>query len=388
MHGHPTLPPTAADERRVQLVAADRRRRRRRGAHVARPRRLEPPRARGRRARAARRGRVDRAVVGRARASTRTPPRPSCARIAATSGFPPPDVLVAPEELEALQQGRVPGPETGAEAGPGPAGSGTAQPMATVTPPDLPPERGAAAGLTSRPAPAGQIVPRGCRSGPARPRRRRAGRATRRTWHRAAGRRGPRPVPPRSRRRPPSTCCRGAWRCAVDLDPAAVLLVARLGLEPGGDRDELAGRGREQQRPGRVGARRTSARAHPLRVGLGVDADGAWRLASLRIATSCALASRSVCFGGAAGDVADPDGDHERRGDREQREPRRAGRRVEAAGELRRARPSRPEPAARDRRRSAAVADASSAARSATGRDPRPARRRASARGAPGPARR
>ena len=58
-------------------------------------------------------------------------------------GFPPPDVLVAPEELEALQQGRVPGPETGAEAGPGPAGPGTAQPMATVTPPDLPPERGA-----------------------------------------------------------------------------------------------------------------------------------------------------------------------------------------------------------------------------------------------------
>lgn len=58
-------------------------------------------------------------------------------------GFPPPDVLVAPEELEVLQQGRVPGPETSAEAGRAPAGPGTAQPMATVTPPDLPPERGA-----------------------------------------------------------------------------------------------------------------------------------------------------------------------------------------------------------------------------------------------------
>lgn len=58
-------------------------------------------------------------------------------------GFPPPDVLVAPEELEALQHGRVPGAETGAEAGPRPAGAGSAQPMATVTPPDLPPERGA-----------------------------------------------------------------------------------------------------------------------------------------------------------------------------------------------------------------------------------------------------
>lgn len=66
-------------------------------------------------------------------------------------GFPPPDVLVAPEELEVLQQGRVPDPELGADAGPGPAGPGTGQPMAavtspdlaTVTPPDLPPERGA-----------------------------------------------------------------------------------------------------------------------------------------------------------------------------------------------------------------------------------------------------
>ena len=58
-------------------------------------------------------------------------------------GFPPPDVLVAPEDLEALQQGRMPGAETGADAGPGPAGAGPGQPMATVTPPDLPPERGA-----------------------------------------------------------------------------------------------------------------------------------------------------------------------------------------------------------------------------------------------------
>jgi hypothetical protein len=58
-------------------------------------------------------------------------------------GFPPPDVLVAPEELEGLRQGRVPGPETGEEAESEPASPGTGQPMATVAPPDLPPERGA-----------------------------------------------------------------------------------------------------------------------------------------------------------------------------------------------------------------------------------------------------
>jgi hypothetical protein len=56
-------------------------------------------------------------------------------------GFPPPDVLVAPEELEALQQGRVAGAETGADAEPEPAVTGTGQPMATVPPPDLPSER-------------------------------------------------------------------------------------------------------------------------------------------------------------------------------------------------------------------------------------------------------
>ena len=59
-------------------------------------------------------------------------------------GFPPPDVLVAPEELEALQQGRVPGPETGARRGASARGSrhGPADGDA-CTPPDLPPERGA-----------------------------------------------------------------------------------------------------------------------------------------------------------------------------------------------------------------------------------------------------
>ncbi len=53
-------------------------------------------------------------------------------------GFPPPDVLIAPEELEAIQWGRA----TGAEAG---TAAGGAAPGATIEPappPDAPPAPG------------------------------------------------------------------------------------------------------------------------------------------------------------------------------------------------------------------------------------------------------
>ena len=72
--------------------------------HVARPGRVDsagsatsarrscPPRPRGSRGR------------WRRRPWTRRSPRTSCGRIAATSGFPPPDMLVAPEDLASLEE--------------------------------------------------------------------------------------------------------------------------------------------------------------------------------------------------------------------------------------------------------------------------------------------
>ena len=61
-------------------------------------------RAGGRRARAARRGGVDRAVARPRRPSTRTRPRHVLRAHRRYLGFPPPDVLVAPEELAALEE--------------------------------------------------------------------------------------------------------------------------------------------------------------------------------------------------------------------------------------------------------------------------------------------
>jgi hypothetical protein len=57
-------------------------------------------------------------------------------------GFPPPDVLVAPEELEALQQGRPPAADPDAGAG-SPLGVASAATMSPAPTPDAPPERGA-----------------------------------------------------------------------------------------------------------------------------------------------------------------------------------------------------------------------------------------------------
>ena len=90
-------------------------------------------------------------------------------------GFPPPDVLVAPEELEALQQGRRAGSGVGRGRGARTCGPGTAsrwrgtrriwrrsrrQTCRRSVEPRRPDDR-------RRP-----IGPRGCRSGPARPGRR------------------------------------------------------------------------------------------------------------------------------------------------------------------------------------------------------------------------
>ena len=55
-------------------------------------------------------------------------------------GFPPPDVLVAPEELEALRQGRAEGTPTGSEAV-APAGAVAAPAVDAGTPIESPPER-------------------------------------------------------------------------------------------------------------------------------------------------------------------------------------------------------------------------------------------------------
>ena len=170
-------------------------------------------------------------------------------------GFPPPDVLVTPEELDALAAGRGPRAVT-RTTGEDPAAAGPR------------PTRGDRPRLE------------GSRSGPVRRRRRRSGPATRRTRRPGAGPRARRPARPRPTCRPPSTSGRGAGARPSTSTQQPYSSFAALGLEvrwPTATSSPVEGENAsepEASPPAGVGVERDrSAR----RAGPGCGAPSSWR---------------------------------------------------------------------------------------------------------------
>ena len=212
-------------------------------------------------------------------------------------GFPPPDVLVAPEELPALAEDGV-SAEPPADDGRGGRhrpcrpGSGAGRGGRGRAPTDLI----AAPCAVDEPGVAGRPAGRGAGSearpsGPGRCRGRRPrARSTRRTRRPEAGPRGRRPGLPRSTGRPPGTCGRSVRGSRPPPPSSRTPGPARSAggpWRPSPARRSTARTGASRRRPG---ASAVGDERDPGRVGLRLDADRGLR----RLREQCGLALRSL----------------------------------------------------------------------------------------------